>query len=81
MFRPGEPVITLDDPFSGTRATPPVSVWRLEPDRQERDVWQWSLDIQRELPGSRFAHRWLRRQQNQPFREFLRKLQWRTAFT
>ena len=52
IFRPGEPIITLDDPFSGTKANPPVSVWRLEPDRKERDVWQWSLDIQRELPGS-----------------------------
>ena len=51
-FRPGEPIITLYDPFSGTRANPPVSVWRLEPDRQERDVWQWSFDIQRELRGN-----------------------------
>lgn len=51
-FRPGLPILTLDDPFSGNVATPPVSVWRLEPDRQERDVWQWSFDIQRELPGS-----------------------------
>jgi hypothetical protein len=52
-FRPGEQILTLDDPFTGAKAAaPPVSVWRLEPDRQERDVWQWSLDIQRELPGS-----------------------------
>lgn len=51
-FRAGEPILTLDDPFSGTRANPPVSVWRLEPDRRERDVWQWSFDIQRELPGN-----------------------------
>ncbi|MFN7919231.1 MAG: TonB-dependent receptor [Bryobacteraceae bacterium] len=50
-FRPGTPIITLDDPFSGTTQSPPVSVWRLEPDRRERDNWQWSLDIQRELPG------------------------------
>ena len=51
-FRPGQPILTLDDPFSGNVATPPVSVWRLEPDRSERDVWQWSFDLQRELPGS-----------------------------
>ncbi len=51
-FRPGEPILTLDDPFNGKSANPPVSVWRLEPDRRERDVWQWSFDIQRELPGS-----------------------------
>ncbi|HUQ93930.1 MAG TPA: TonB-dependent receptor [Bryobacteraceae bacterium] len=52
MFRPGLPILTLNDPFRGSFATPPVSVWRLEPDRQERDVWQWSFDIQRELPAS-----------------------------
>jgi hypothetical protein len=52
VFRAGVPILTLNDPFSGTVARPPVSVWRLEPDRQERDVWQWSFDIQRELPWS-----------------------------
>ncbi len=52
QFRPGLPVLTLNDPFVGAVAAPPISVWRLEPDRQERDVWQWSFDIQRELPGS-----------------------------
>ncbi|MFN0166363.1 MAG: TonB-dependent receptor domain-containing protein [Bryobacteraceae bacterium] len=51
-FRLGQPILTLDDPFSGTTISRPLNVWRLEPDRQERDVWQWSLDIQRELPGS-----------------------------
>lgn len=51
-FRPGLPVLTLNDPFVGAQANPPVSVWRLEPDRQERNVWQWSFDLQRELPGS-----------------------------
>ncbi len=50
-FRAGEPILTLDDPFQGNRANPPVSVWRLEPDRKERDNWQWSFDLQRELPG------------------------------
>ena len=52
IFRAGQPILTLNDQFSGTLARPPVSVWRLEPDRQERDVWQWSFDVQRELPGS-----------------------------
>lgn len=52
MFRAGLPVLTLNDPFVGSFATPPISVWRLEPDRRERDVWQWSFDIQRELPAS-----------------------------
>ncbi|MCC6589860.1 MAG: TonB-dependent receptor [Bryobacterales bacterium] len=51
-FRAGFPILTLDDPFTGSTQTRAVSVWRLEPDRRERDVWQWSLDIQRELPGS-----------------------------
>lgn len=49
-FRAGLPILTLDDPFVGSQANPPVSVWRLEPDRQERDNWQWSFDLQRELP-------------------------------
>jgi hypothetical protein len=52
IFRAGLPILTLNDPFVGNAAAPPVSVWRLEPDRKERDVWQWSFDIQRELPGS-----------------------------
>jgi hypothetical protein len=52
IFRAGLPILTLNDPFVGSAAAPPVSVWRLEPDRKERDVWQWSFDIQRELPGS-----------------------------
>lgn len=51
IFRAGLPILTLNDPFVGSAAAPPVSVWRLEPDRKERDVWQWSFDIQRELPG------------------------------
>ena len=51
VFRAGLPILTLNDPFVGSAAAPPVSVWRLEPDRQERDVWQWSFDLQRELPG------------------------------
>ncbi len=52
QFAPNLPILTLNDPFVGAVATPPVSVWRLEPDRQERDLWQWSFDVQRELPGS-----------------------------
>jgi hypothetical protein len=51
-FRQGFPILTLDDPFTGTTQSRALSAWRLEPDRQERDVWQWSLDIQRELPGA-----------------------------
>jgi hypothetical protein len=55
-YRPGEPVITLDDPFltrGGGRATSrPVNVLHIKPDNKDSDVWKWSFDIQRELPSN-----------------------------
>lgn len=51
MFRAGIQPLTLEDPFSGgrTRSTP-LSIRYMPYDRQDSDVWQWSFDIQRELP-------------------------------
>jgi hypothetical protein len=54
MFRPGSPIITLNDPFltqSGGSATlRPINLNYLPPDTFDSDVWKWSFDIQRELP-------------------------------
>ncbi|MEX2260325.1 MAG: TonB-dependent receptor [Bryobacteraceae bacterium] len=52
-FRDGIRPLTLDDPFSGgqTRSTP-LSIRFMPHDRRDSDVWQWSFDIQRELPYS-----------------------------
>jgi hypothetical protein len=49
-FRPGSPVLTLDNPFVGSIQARPVGVRMFQQDRSDRDVWQWSFDIQRELP-------------------------------
>jgi outer membrane receptor protein involved in Fe transport len=51
QFRPGSPVLTLDNPFVGARGSRPVNVLHIQPNHQNSDVWQWSFDIQRELPN------------------------------
>ncbi|HUQ93672.1 MAG TPA: TonB-dependent receptor [Bryobacteraceae bacterium] len=51
-FRPGAPVLTLDNPFAGSTQARAVGVRMFQNDRKDRDVWQWSFDIQRELPGA-----------------------------
>ncbi len=54
MFRPGQPILTLNDPFlqgAGVRAAArPVALNYVPPDYKHGDVWKWSFDIQRELP-------------------------------
>jgi hypothetical protein len=56
IFRPGEPILTLNDPFlqaAGVAAAPrPVALNYVPPDYKHGDVWKWSFDIQRELPFS-----------------------------
>jgi hypothetical protein len=50
-FRDGIRPLTLDDPFSGGQSRPtPLSIRFMPHDRKDSDVWQWSFDIQRELP-------------------------------
>jgi len=53
-FRPGQPVLTLNDPFlqgAGVAAAPrPVALNYVPPDYKHGQVWKWSFDIQRELP-------------------------------
>ncbi|MCC6858692.1 MAG: TonB-dependent receptor [Bryobacterales bacterium] len=52
-FRSGITPITLDDPFGGGVArTSALSIRYMPDDRKDSDVWQWSFDIQRELPYS-----------------------------
>ena len=54
IFRPGQPILTLNDPFlqgAGVAAAPrPVALNYVPPDYKHGDVWKWSFDIQRELP-------------------------------
>ncbi len=54
VYRPGQPVITLNDPFltksGGTATVRPTNVLHAKPDTKDGDVWKWSFDLQRELP-------------------------------
>lgn len=54
MFRPGQPILTFNDPFlqqTGVAAAPrPTALNYVPPDYKHGDVWKWSFDIQRELP-------------------------------
>lgn len=53
-FTPGQPILTLDDPFlqrtGGGSVVRPVNLLYLPPDTMDGAVWKWSFDIQRELP-------------------------------
>jgi len=56
IFRPGQPILTLNDPFlqqAGVAAAPRATALNyVPPDYKHGDVWKWSFDIQRELPFS-----------------------------
>jgi hypothetical protein len=49
-FRPGTPILSLDDPFSGSAGIAPVALLSVQPDHKTTSVVQWSFDIQRQLP-------------------------------
>jgi hypothetical protein len=53
-FRPGSPVLTLDDPFltetGGTASPRNINTLTTPSDQKTGDVWKWSFDVQRELP-------------------------------
>jgi hypothetical protein len=49
-FRPGSPVVSFDDPFGGSAAVRPINVLAIQPDHKNPNHWQWSFDIQRQLP-------------------------------
>ncbi len=54
MYRAGQPVLTLNDPFltrtGATAVARPVNLLHIKPDTKDGDVWKWNFDIQRELP-------------------------------
>jgi hypothetical protein len=54
-YRAGQPILTLNDPFlqrtGGTGTVRPVNLLYIPPDYIDGDVWKWSFDLQRELPG------------------------------
>ena len=53
-FRPGQPIVTLNDPFltqtGGQAVVRPVNVLMVPPDMRHGGVYKWSFDVQRELP-------------------------------
>jgi hypothetical protein len=54
-FRPGSQILTLDNPFPGQgTAAARTNVLLFTPDNRASSVWQWSFDIQRELPLNTF---------------------------
>jgi hypothetical protein len=52
-YRPGQPILTLNDPFlqaAGVAAAPRATALNyVPPDYKHGSVWKWSFDIQREL--------------------------------
>ena len=53
VFRPGFPILTLDNPFPGQgTAAARTNVLAMIPDNKASSYIQWSLDIQRQLPWS-----------------------------
>lgn len=51
-FTPGQPILTLDNPFPGQgTAAARTNVLAFSPDNKASSVVQWSFDIQRELPA------------------------------
>lgn len=54
-FRPGSPVLTLDDAFPGQGTSAArTNLIAFPPDNKPSSVVQWSFDIQRELPSRIF---------------------------
>ncbi len=51
-FSPASSPITLNDPFTGSQTIRPVNLLRILPNHRNPNHWQWSFDIQRELPWS-----------------------------
>ncbi len=55
LYRAGQPVLSLNDPFltkTGTAAVlRPSNLLHVRPNTKDGDVWKWNLDIQRELPS------------------------------
>ncbi|MFN0172989.1 MAG: TonB-dependent receptor domain-containing protein [Bryobacteraceae bacterium] len=59
-FRPGLPILTLNDPFLANQGGSPAArgaqnLLSVAPDTRDGSVWKWSFDIQRELPFTLLA--------------------------
>jgi hypothetical protein len=54
-YAPTSPVLTFDDPFltraTGAAVVRPIDVLYAPPDYKDGQVWKWSFDVQRQLPG------------------------------
>jgi len=53
QYRPGQPILSLNDPFltkTGVAAVlRPTNLLHIRPNTKDGDVWKWNLDLQREL--------------------------------
>ena len=54
-FRPGTPILSLNDPFLENQGGSPTTrgaqnLLAVPPDSRDGAVWKWSFDLQRELP-------------------------------
>jgi hypothetical protein len=50
IFRSGSQILTLDSPFGTNITLGPQGLRMIQPDRKDRDVWQWNFNVERELP-------------------------------
>jgi hypothetical protein len=57
IFRPGSPILVMGpDLFAGSATHGAEQLFYVQPDRKNDNHWQWSFDIQRELPlGTAFT--------------------------
>ena len=51
-FRPATPILTLDDPFAGSARLRPVNLTHVQPNHRNSNHYQWSFDVQRQLPAN-----------------------------
>ncbi len=49
-FRDGSPILTLENPFAGVARSRRTNLLMIAPDHLQMTDWQWSFDVQRELP-------------------------------
>ncbi|HZT28853.1 MAG TPA: TonB-dependent receptor [Bryobacteraceae bacterium] len=51
VFAPNVPILTLDNPFAGSGKSPArTNLLMVAPNTKQPTVWEWSFDLQRELP-------------------------------
>jgi hypothetical protein len=51
IFAPNVPILTLENPFPGSGTAPSrTNLLMVNPQTKQPTVWEWSFDVQRELP-------------------------------